>query len=203
MYEKRSYILYICENEKDVFLQDKYYQLSACRKYNGIVSVYTENTDKPLMEREEFKKALNSMIKGTHSLLVYNMMVLGKNALDTGNLLDKLEEKDLYIVTAQNNYFSKYPEARLFMGNEMQMNQYNNYLVSQIFLVSTGKSYSGLDNIKGVIKNPAAVRLFLNDDLFIEIFSLKTLHVVYKFICEDSLRENHEKIFNDVQKLFV
>lgn len=202
MYEDRTYVLYVCENEKDIFLHDKYYQISICKKYN-IVSTYIENTNIDLMERPEFKNALKRVINGRHSLLVYNMNVLGKNALEVVELLDKLDEKSLYITSAENDAYSKYSYARLAMGQEIQINQYNHHIVSQIFLVSTGKNYSGLENTKGVIKNPKAIRLFLNDDLFLEIFSLKTLHIVYKFVCNNSLFENHEKISSDVEELFI
>ena len=197
MYEKRSYVMYVCESDQDIFLQDKYHQIAACKKYSCIEARYVEKSDAPLMERPEFNKALKYAIKGKHSLLVYDITVLGKNAVEIDYLFEKI-----HVTTAVNDHHSEDEISRHGMAIISQYNMYAAKAICAIFLVSTGKCYNGLKDVKGSIGNPAAVRLFLNDDLFIEILSLKTLQVVYKFQCHDSLRENHEKILSDVEKLF-
>ena len=188
MYKNRTYILYVCESDQDVFLQDKAQQISVCEKYPNIQSRYVEKSNAPLRERPEFRKALKHAVKEKHWLLVYDITVLGKNAIEISGLFTKIK-----VTTAVNDHHSEDLFSRQGMGMISQYTMYADLTIRNMFLVSTGKSYQGLRDIKGKLKNPRAVQLFLNDDLFIEILSLKTLGVVFTFHCNDSLYQNREK----------
>jgi hypothetical protein len=202
---RNNYILYICYNDVDIFLADLDLQKTACRKYEHIKAYYVEKTDKPLMEREEFKKVLEKMDTGKYVLLIYKMNVLGYDNMAIMKLMDYWQSKNIYILQAENEILSKHSQGFLSLRFMPHYQKYIKYEIGKTFLVSTGKGVplSGYDCCKGSINNPISILKFLNnEDNCLQVFSLSTLKKVYEFSSKSSLFENKCKIYNNIKILF-
>ena len=215
MERKKNYIFYVWEDKKSLFLKDAAYQLQSVGHAQCIKKTFIETTDASLMDRPEFQKVWKELETGKYHLLIYDLLVLGKESFPIVWLIDTLGKRNIDIVIIRDNSTTvcRKPEAfRVPDKDAVQTLQTKNYfnenthhILINSFIILTGKNDDkrGMKCFRTTIQYPQAVIPLLNDDLWIQVFRVGTMELVYDFICENSLKQNEDKIYQDVRNLFI
>ena len=215
MERKKNYIFYVWEDKNSLFLEDAAYQLQSVGHAKCIKKTFVETTDASLMDRPEFQKVWKELETGEYHLLIYDLMVLGKESFPIVWLIDTLGKRNIDIVLIHDNSTTacRKPEPYRVPDTEtVKTLQLKNYIntdthekLINTFIVLTGKNDDkrGMRCFRSTILYPQAVRPLLNDDLWIQVFRVGTMELVYEFICENSLKQNEVRIYQDVRNLFI
>lgn len=215
MERKKNYIFYVWEDKKSLFLKDAAYQLQSVGHAQCIKKTFIETTDASLMDRPEFQKVWKELETGKYHLLIYDLMVLGKESFPIVWLIDTLGKRNIDIVLIHDNSTTacRKPEPYKTPDAEtVKTLQFRNYIntdthqkLINAFIVLTGKNDDkrGMRCFRNTILYPQAVIPLLNDDLWIQVVRVGTMELVYEFICENSLKQNEDRIYQDVRNLFI
>lgn len=214
MEKNKSYIFYVWEDKNSLFLKDATYQLQSVRESRCIKKTFIDTTDVSLFKRPEFQKVWKELQTKKCHLLIYDLMVLGKESFPIVWLIDTLGKRNIDIVIICENLTtrSRRPADKTPDIETVQTLQLKNYFnthaqqkLINVFMVLTGKNDDkrGMRSFRSTILYPQAVIPLLNDNLWIQVVRVESMELVYEFICEDSLKKNENKIYQDVRNLFI